>query len=204
MDTSHESEKEHVVKIAIIIGTTRPNRFSPKPAQWVYEAAKRHKDAEFTLIDLAEVKLPLLDEPVPPLMGQFETDHSQAWNKTIAKFDGYILVTGEYNYSIPAVLKNAIDYVSKGWNYKPWSFVSYGAASGGLRAVEHLRGVAAELKVYDLHENISIPNYWGQLGESGEFIPNERQEQDLEVMLKNTIFWSRELKASRERLEKTS
>lgn len=190
-----------MTKIAIIIGTTRPNRFSPKPAAWVAAAAKKHTDAEFTVIDLADVKLPLLDEPVPPLMGQYKEEHSKQWAKTIGEFDGFIIVTGEYNFSIPAALKNAIDFVSKEWNHKPWAFVSYGASAGGQRAVEHLRSVGGVLKVYTLREAVNINNYWTQISESGEFQPNEQQESDLQSLLKAVIFWSSEMKASRKRLQ---
>lgn len=189
-----------MVKIGIIIGTTRPNRFSPKPAAWVHTAAKKHKDVEFVLIDLAEVNLPFLDEPLPPAMDQYSEEHTKAWSKIIGGLDGFIIVTGEYNFSIPAVLKNAIDFLTKEWAHKPWAFVSYGASAGGQRAVEHLRNVAGQLKVYSLREAVYINNYWSQLGETGEFLPNEQQENDLQNMLKAVIFWSTEMKASRKRL----
>ena len=107
---------------------------------------KARTDAEFEFVDIADFKLPLLDEPVPPSMGQYTHEHTKTWAKKIASFDGYVFVTPEYNHGISGALKNAIDYLYREWNNKAAGFVSYGSANG-VRAVEHLRLVMAELMV---------------------------------------------------------
>jgi NAD(P)H-dependent FMN reductase len=141
------------MKIKLIIGSTRPNRFGPKPAQWLYDLARQRDDAEYELIDLHRVGLPFLDEPEPALSGRYANDHTKAWARTIAEADGLVFITSEYNHSYPAALKNAIDFLAAEWYYKPLGLVSYGAAQGGARAAEHLRGVAAQLKMYDLGDS---------------------------------------------------
>jgi len=133
-------------KIAIILGSTRPGRNGEAVARWVLEHASRRTDAEFELVDIADYRLPHLDEVVPPSFGQYSQPHTLPWAEKIAEFDGYVFVTPEYNHSTSGALKNAIDYLYKEWNNKAAGFVSYGTA-GGTRAVEHLRLVMAELQV---------------------------------------------------------
>ena len=134
-----------MTRIAIIVGSTRPNRLAPQVAEWVHEHAQQHGGAEFELVDIADQNLPLLDEPMPPAMGQYSKDHTKAWAEKIASYDGFIFVTPEYNHSVPAALKNAVDFLYAEWNNKAIGFVSYGSA-GGTRAVEAWRLVAAELR----------------------------------------------------------
>ena len=142
--------------IAIILGSTRPGRNGAQVAQWVLEQAKTRSSAHYELIDLADVPLPFLDEAVPPSMGQYAHDHTKAWSATIARFDGYIFVTPEYNHSTSGVLKNAIDYLYNEWNNKAAGFVSYGASSSGTRAVEHLRLIVGELQMADVRQQVAV------------------------------------------------
>src|SRR4051794_39987048 len=135
-----------MLKIAVIIGSTRPGRVGESVAKWTYELAKKRSDAEFELVDIKDFNLPLLDEPVPPSMGQYSKPHTKAWAAKIGSFDGYLFVTPEYNHGISGALKNAIDFLFAEWNNKAAGFVSYGSA-GGARAVEHLRLVLAEVQV---------------------------------------------------------
>src|SRR3982751_690671 len=132
-----------MMRIGIIIGSTRPNRNGEAVGKWVHEIARRRSDAEFELIDLKDFNLPLLDEPVPPSMGQYQHEHTKVWAAKIGSFDGFVFVTPEYNHGTSGALKNAIDFLFKEWNNKAAGFVSYGSA-GGARAVEHLRQVMAE------------------------------------------------------------
>src|SRR5690606_7152837 len=118
--------------------STRPGRNNEAVANWVYEIAKKRRDAQFELVDIAAYNLPLLDEAAPPSMGNYEHAHTKAWAEKIASFDAFVFVTPEYNHGPSAALKNAIDYLFKEWNNKAAGFVSYGSA-GGARAVEHLR-----------------------------------------------------------------
>ncbi len=144
-----------MLKVAIIIGSTRPNRVGGIVGDWVEDVARKRDDAEFTLIDLLEVNLPLFDESLPPLAGQYHHQHTKDWAATVARFDAFLFVTGEYNHSIPAALKNAIDFVHAEWNNKAAGFIGYGADSG-IRAVEQLRNVMAELQVATVREQVKL------------------------------------------------
>src|SRR5436190_9144458 len=135
-----------MLKIAVIIGSTRPGRVGESVAKWAFELTKKRTEAEFELVDIKKFNLPLLDEPVPPSMGQYSKEHTKIWAAKINSFDGYVVVTPEYNHGICGSLKNAIDFVYREWNNKAAGFVSYGSA-GGVRAVEHLRIVMAEVQV---------------------------------------------------------
>src|SRR5258708_476393 len=119
-----------MTRIGIILGSTRPNRNGEQVANWVYDNASRRDDAEFELVDLRDYPLPHLDEPLPPSMGQYHNEHTRQWADKIASFDGFVIVTPEYNHGTSGVLKNAIDYLYAEWNNKAVGFVSYGAVGG--------------------------------------------------------------------------
>ena len=184
-----------MIKIAIIVGSTRPGRNGEAVAKWVYEVSKKRSDAEFELVDIKDFNLPLLDEPLPPSLGRYSLGHTKAWSEAVDGFDGYIFVTGEYNHSIPGALKNAVDYLYKEWNNKAAGFVSYGS-SGGIRAVEHFRGVAAELQMADVRAQVALPlatefvNYRA-------FVPTEAAEQNLQTVFDQVIAWAGALKILR-------
>ena len=183
------------LKIGVILGSTRPNRAGEAVAQWFMKQTESYKDVEFQYIDLRDVNLPFFDESIPPLMGQYEHEHTKQWAKTIDALDGFIVVTPEYNHSFPAVLKNAFDFVSKEWNRKAIGFVSYGATSGGIRAVEQLRLVAAELQMASIREQVSIPFIWAAF-EGAE--PKERAVfGDPKTLIDEVLWWSEALKTAR-------
>lgn len=187
-------------KIGIIVGSTRPNRFGPQVANWISSLAADYGHAEFELVDIADYKLPLLDEPQLPGMGNYQNAHTKKWAEKIRELDGYILVTPEYNHGIAASLKNALDFVYAEWTHKPIAYVSYGAGAGGSRAVEQLRQIAAQLKQYDVLEQVMIVNYWAHQDEGGRFMPNEEHEKQAEALLKEIVFWTDEFKAIRKKL----
>src|SRR5437588_6428927 len=135
-----------MLRIAISSGSTRPGRNGESVARWVYEIAQQRSDAEFELIDIKDFNLPLLDEPVPPSLGQYTKEHTKAWAAKIDSFDAYVFVTPEYNHGTSGALKNAIDFLYKEWTNKAAGFVGYGSALGA-RAVEHLRLVLAEVQM---------------------------------------------------------
>lgn len=189
-----------MTKIGIIVGSTRPGRFATQPAEWLKELASQRTDAEFELIDIAEANLPLLDEPAPPMMQQYSQEHTKAWSEKISGLDGFIFVTPEYNHSVPAALKNAVDYIYYEWNFKPVAFLSYGSASGGARAVEHWRTIAGEMKMYDIREQIMLHNYWNDLNENGEYQFGEEQTKAAESTLDQLVFWAEKMKPAREEL----
>jgi NAD(P)H-dependent FMN reductase len=155
------------------------------------------------VIDLKEVNLPMFDEPASPLMQQYQHEHTKNWSKVIDGSDGFIFVTPEYNHSIPASLKNALDYLAIEWRYKPAGLISYGANPGGARAVEHLRSVLAALWVYDMGgEQLTIPNYWNQLDNTGKFQPTEEQEKLAKGIINDVVFWAEQMKAARAKMPK--
>ena len=144
-----------MTRIGIILGSTRPNRNGEQVARWVLEVASHRQDTDFELVDLRDYPLPHLDEPLPPSFGQYQNEHTRQWAAKIASFDGFVIVTPEYNHGTSGVLKNAIDYLYAEWNNKAVGFVSYGAV-GGARAVEHLRLVAGELQMADVRQQVVL------------------------------------------------
>lgn len=156
--------------ILVIIGTTRINRASEGVANWVMKNLPETKYSSYELVDLRDWNLPFFDEAIPPLAskGSYENKVAQKWLEKAKNADGFLIVTGEYNHSIPAVLKNAMDYWYSDWTAnKPVAFVSYGATSGGIRAVEHLRQVSLELKLMPIHAEVNIPFIWAAFNEDG-------------------------------------
>jgi NAD(P)H-dependent FMN reductase len=143
------------LKIAIILGSTRPGRNGKGVADWVLGQASGRPGADYELVDLADYPLPHLDEAMPPAMGAYANEHTKTWAAKIASYDGYIFVTPEYNHSTSGVLKNAIDYLYAEWNNKAAAFVSYGSL-GGARAIEHLRGIASELQIAHVRTQLSF------------------------------------------------
>jgi NAD(P)H-dependent FMN reductase len=143
------------LKIAIILGSTRPGRNGKAVADWVFDKAQARIGAAYDLIDLADHPLPHMDEPMSPMLGQYVGEHTKAWAATIAPYDGFVFVTPEYNHSTSGVLKNAIDYLYAEWNNKAAAFVSYGSV-GGARAIEHLRAVCSELQIAHVRQQLSF------------------------------------------------
>jgi NAD(P)H-dependent FMN reductase len=191
-----------MLRIKVIIGSTRPNRFGIQPANWITELAAGTPDAQFELVDLAEVNLPFLDEPQPPAAGNYVNEHTKAWSKIISEADGFIFVTPEYNHGVPASLKNAIDFLADEWRYKPVAFISYGAEAGGTRAVEHFRSSLAWLDMYDLKYQVVIPNYWSALDENGRWQPTEQQVEAGKSMIEKVTFWAKQFQNARQELSK--
>src|SRR3984893_10404265 len=144
-----------MIRIGVIIGSTRPGRNGEAVAKWGYEIAQKRNAAEFELVDIKDFNLPLLDEPVPPSLGQYTKEHTKAWAAKIDSFDAYVFVTPEYNHGTSGALKNAIDFLFKEWNNKAAGFVSYGGA-GGARAVEHLRLILAEVQMATVRNQVLL------------------------------------------------
>lgn len=142
-------------KIALIIGSTRKARFADKPAQWMLKQAQARDDMEVTLLDLRDFDLPFFDEKASNAHVPSEDPKALAWQKKIAEFDGYIFVVPEYNHSLPAALKNAMDQAYKEWVRKPMAAIAYGSM-GGARALEHLRGIAVELQMVPVRFAVHI------------------------------------------------
>jgi len=177
-----------MIRIGIILGSTRPGRRGEQVARWVLDAASKRTDGEFELIDLVDYPLPHLDEPLPPSMGNYQNPHTQDWAAVISRLDGFIFVTPEYNHSTSGVLKNAIDYLYAEWNNKAMGVVSYGAV-GGARAAEHLRLIAGELQMADVRTNVALSLFTDFLNFT-DLAPGEHQEQALDTLLDQVLAWS--------------
>jgi NAD(P)H-dependent FMN reductase len=184
-----------MIKIAIIIGSTRPGRKADSVAKWVHEIAKKRGDAEYEIVDIKDYNLPLLDEPVPPSMGQYSQPHTKAWSAKIAAFDAYVFVTPEYNHSTSGALKNAIDYLYNEWNNKAAGFVGYGS-SGGTRAVENLRLIMGELQVADVRGQV-ILSLFTDFENFTVFKPASMHEKSVNAMLDQVVAWGGALKTLR-------
>ncbi|GAA5195975.1 NAD(P)H-dependent oxidoreductase [Rugosimonospora acidiphila] len=178
-------------KIGIILGSTRPGRNGEAVARWVYELASQRSDAEFELVDLLDYKLPHLDEAVPPSMGQYSQPHTLEWAAKIGSFDGFVMVTPEYNHSTSGALKNAIDFLFAEWNNKAVGFVSYGSV-GGARAVENLRLIAGELMMADVRAQVAL-SLATDFENYSVFKPNQFAAGQLTTVLDQVVAWSNAL-----------
>jgi NAD(P)H-dependent FMN reductase len=183
------------IEIGVIVGSTRPGRRAPGVARWVRDEAEQHLDASVHLLDLDDFDLPLLDEPRPAIAGRYEHPHTRAWAAAVEPLDAFVFVSPEYNRSIPAALKNAIDFLYAEWRDKAAGFVSYGVDAGGARSVEHLRAVMAELHVATVRDHVAL-----SLGDDfadGAPAPRDQHATRLRAMLDELASWGRALRTVR-------
>jgi len=183
------------LKIAIILGSTRPGRNGKAVADWVLAQARSRTGADYELIDLLDYPLPHLDEALPPSIGQYAGEHTKAWAEKIAAYDGFVFVTPEYNHSTSGVLKNAIDYLYAEWNNKAAGFVSYGSL-GGARAIEHLRGISAELQLADVRQQLSF-SLFTDFENFSEFRPGAHYQEQATILFDQLESWAGALKQLR-------
>ncbi|UIX31943.1 NADPH-dependent FMN reductase [Streptomyces sp. GQFP] len=177
-----------MTRIAVITGSTRPGRNNATVAHWIHDIAAKRGDAQFEVVDIADFNLPLFDEAMPPSFGQYANEHTKAWSATIAEFDGFIIVTPEYNHSTSGALKNALDYLSAEWNNKAAGFVGYGSV-GGSRAIEHLRAIMAELQVATVRNTVML-SIFTDFENFSDFKPAAFQEETVNPMIDQVIAWS--------------
>jgi NAD(P)H-dependent FMN reductase len=192
-----------VTRIAIILGSTRPGRRGEAVAKWVLEHAAQRGDATYELVDVAAYDLPLLDEPTPASQvaagaGEYTKPHTKKWSATIASFDAFVFVTGEHNASMPAAIKNAIDFLYKEWNNKAAAFVSYGGGASGTRAVAALRIVMAGVQIAAIPAQValSLVTNWENFT---TFKPGPAQVKQLATTLDQLVAWSAALQQVRAR-----
>jgi NAD(P)H-dependent FMN reductase len=185
------------LKIKVILGSTRQQRFGEQPAKWITEKAKA-KGFDVELLDLRDYPLPFFDEPVSPSMIKepYANPVVAKWTAKIAEADGFIMIAAEYNHGYTAVLKNAIDYVGKEWNKKPVAFVGYGSV-GGARAIEQLREVAAETQMAPVRNTVHLTNFWGALDEKG-VMNFSAFEVAGDALLDQLAWWTKALKTARD------
>jgi NAD(P)H-dependent FMN reductase len=132
--------------IAVVIGSTRPTRICARIAAWAYEAIGKDSELRYELLDLAEVDLPFLDEPLKAALGDYKHEHTRAWSRTVQSYDGFLFVFPQYNWGYPAVLKNALDYLYREWHDKPAGFITYGTR-GGTKAAEQFTQILHGLRM---------------------------------------------------------
>ncbi|RKH06133.1 NADPH-dependent oxidoreductase [Corallococcus sp. CA053C] len=184
-----------MIKVAIVVGSTRPGRKADVVARWVHDIAKKRSDAEYEIVDLQDFNLPLLDEPFPPSMGKYTLPHTKAWAAKVAAYDAYVFVTPEYNHSTSGALKNALDYLYAEWNNKAAGFVAYGSA-GGVRAVEHLRLIAAELQMATVRAQVQL-SLFTDFENFAVFKPDPHKEKSVNGMLDQVVSWGTALQTVR-------
>jgi NAD(P)H-dependent FMN reductase len=179
----------NVIRIGIILGSTRPGRNGEQVAKWVYDLASRRDDAEYELVDLRDHPLPHLEEgPLAWPGGVSQHAPTREWADRVASFDGFVIVTPEYNQSAPGVLKNALDHVYLQWNNKAVGFVSYGIV-GGARAVHQLRLVCGALQMADVALQVTLPTTT-EFENHTIFKPGDHNIAALDAMLDQVVAWS--------------
>ena len=186
-------------KLKVISSTVRPGRKGPLIANWIAEAAANHGSFEVEVLDLGEVNLPLMNEAIHPIMRQYEHEHTKQWSAKIEEADAFIFVTAEYDYSYPASLKNALEYLVHEWAYKPAGLVSYSSgAFAGVRAVMGLKSDLLSLKTVSLGEMVNIPAYNQFINEDGLFVADERLKVSTKTMLDQLLRWTKGMKSIKE------
>jgi NAD(P)H-dependent FMN reductase len=184
------------LKLHTVICSTRPNRIGPVVASWFQEIAAGHGKFDPSLVDLKDFDLPVFDEPEHPRLQHYVHEHTKRWAASVSAADAFVFVTPEYNFGPPPSLLNALNYLYLEWNYKPAGFVSYGGASGGLRAVQAEKLTLTTLKVVPLTEAVAIPMAWNAVADGKLDVP-EAQAKAATTMLDELARWAEALKPLR-------
>ena len=185
------------LKLKIITASTRPGRAGPTIAKWVAEQASSHDAFEVEALDLADFKLPLLDEPSHPRLQQYQHEHTKRWAAAIAPADAFLFVIPEYDFFLNAALVNALQYLSIEWAYKVAGTVSYGGVSGGLRSAQELRQLLGNLNVMAIPQSVPLPFFAKFISEDQVFTPNEQMTDGLKLVLGELAKWGTALQPLR-------
>lgn len=185
-----------MLRLNVVIASTRPGRVGESVGQWFVEAAKKHGGFDIHVNDLADFDLPLFNEPNHPRMQQYQHEHTKRWSTEVDAADAYVFVVPEYNYGPTPVLLNALNYVYNEWNYKPAGFVSYGGMSGGIRSVQMTKQTLTTLKVMPILEQVAIP-FVNQHLKDDRFVANEQHESSATAMLDELQRWAEALVSMR-------
>jgi NAD(P)H-dependent FMN reductase len=169
-------------KLLIVFASTRPGRNGEPVATWFTEQARAHGGFDVTYVDLADLALPLFDETEHPRLGRYANGHTLRWQAVVEPADAVVFVTPEYNWSFPASLKNALDYLSAEWRNKPVGFVSYGGVSAGTRAVTAIRPVTEAVGMHAVNSAVNVP-FFTSFIEDGRFAPNDMLLGSAKTML---------------------
>lgn len=186
-------------KIGIIISSTRDTRFADKPAEWIHSIASSRDDLVPELVDLRDFPLPFFNEVASNAWAPTQNEVGLRWQEKMATFDGYIFITAEYNHSITAVLKNALDYAYVEWNRKPAAFVGYGSV-GAARAIEQLRLICIELQMAPTRTGVHIQgsDFYAVARQGKSLTELEYLQPNVKSMLDELVWWTNTLKAGRE------
>jgi NAD(P)H-dependent FMN reductase len=176
-----------VPTLQIIIASTRPGRVGLPVGQWFTSRAQAHGVFELDVADLAELKLPFVDEPNHPRLRQYTKKHTKDWSARVGLADAFVMVLPEYNFGYPATIKNAIDFLHQEWKYKPVGFVSYGGVAAGTRSVQQLKQVVTTLSMFPLFAAVSIPFVSQFIDDDGALQANETMEQAADAMLDELV-----------------
>ncbi|MEU1996501.1 NAD(P)H-dependent oxidoreductase [Nocardia gamkensis] len=187
------------LKLAVIIGSVREGRFGPVVATWFSEQARRHGGFEVDVIDLADAHIPLELPAVPPAMdpNPQRPEGMTDLTRRLAAADAFVIVTPDYNRSIPASLKAVIDWHFTQWDAKAIGFVGYSGASGGLLAIEHLRQIFNELNAHTVRHYVSFPRYYLLFDDEGRLREPEEPAAVATAMLDQLHWWASALAAAR-------
>jgi NAD(P)H-dependent FMN reductase len=175
-------------RIAVVTGSTRPDRNNLQVAEWLVARAGQRGDAVYELVDIDSFSLPLLDEAFPAAYGNYQGEHTKAWAAKIAEFDGYVFVTAEYNHSTTPALANALSFLNAEFANKAAGIVGYGSAMGA-RAVEHLRGILSELQVAHVQKT-GMFSLFTDFKDFSVFTPTEQQAASVDPMLDQLVTWT--------------
>lgn len=184
------------LKILVILGSVREGRMAEPVGKWVVEGAADREALDLELVDLKDWDLPFYHFAKPPAAGDYQDPLQLRWAEKIASADGYVLICPEYNHGIPAVLKNALDFVYAEWHRKPAAFVGYGG-NGGARSIEQLTMVARELRMAPLEASVHIMSVWSKVG-GGSLTPDDKDTRWIGHLYDELEWWGRTLKAGRD------
>lgn len=191
-------QKNSMQKIKIITSTVREGSKGISLARWITDKTKEKECFEVELLDLAAINLPMMNEPYHPKLKNYQFNYTKKWSKTIDETDAFIIVLAEYNYGMPAAIKNAIDYLHQEWQYKPMAIMSYGGVSGGLRSSQMMKQVVTTLNMMPIAQQVNIPFFDKKIDEKGVFQPDEIIVKSAEVMLAELEKWSEMMQCMRE------
>jgi len=185
-------------KVKIISSTVRPGRKGPIVAAWILEVARQHGSFDVELLDLGEINLPMMNERHHPVLKKYEHEHTKKWSAVIDEADAFIFVTAEYDYNYPAPLRNALEYLSQEWGYKPAGIVSYGGVSAGTRASNSLKADLSTFKTVPINEAVNFHFFTQFINDQDELVPHENSIHAAKKMLDELARWAKALKGMRE------
>ncbi|MFH8896368.1 NADPH-dependent FMN reductase [Streptomyces coeruleorubidus] len=180
------------LRVTLVVGSNRHGRFGPVVADWLLDRLRDRDDLVAEVVDVADVDLPTTFEPTPEA-----TAALSGVTPKLARADAFVVLTPEYNHSFPAGLKNLVDWHFGEWRAKPVALVSYGGLAGGLRAVEHLRQVFAELHAVTVRDTVSFHNAGASFDDAGALHDPSGPDAAAKTMLDQLVWWGRALREAR-------